>query len=467
VPRTTEEEDREGGPKRRSLATEAARNLATTTKTPPQMQGISPRWLLRVLPWVPIEGGTYRVNRRLLVERQEGRIAVVNVGAAARVVPGELSALPLFRGFDDAIVLETLASRFVQTEHGPDEAIVRAGEPADGLIVVAHGKVRKLGKGKYGADAVLGILVDGDHLGGEALRGPTAPWAFSATAATRTTVLRLSRAAFEDVLAASSGLRRHVEAMAVARRRPANRWGEAAIEIASGHSGEPSLPETFVDYELSPREHELSVAQTTLRIHTRVADLYNLPMNQVAEQLRLVIEALRERQEHDLVNHREFGLLHQAAYGQRFPTGSGPPTPGDLDELVTRRRKAQVLVAHPLAIAAFGRQCNRLGLYPTPVEWSGQRVHGWRGIPILPCDKIPITETRTTSILVMRLGEENQGVVGLRPATLPDEHQPGLSVRFMGVDDQAMISYLVSAYYSAALLVPDALGVLEDVEIGR
>ena len=30
-----------------------------------------------------------------------------------------------------------------------------------------------------------------------------------------------------------------------------------------------------------------------------------------------------------------------------------------------------------------------------------------------------------------------------------------------------MISYLVSAYYSAAVLVPDALGVLENVEIGR
>jgi hypothetical protein len=29
------------------------------------MQGISSRWLLRVLPWVQVSGGTYRVNRRL------------------------------------------------------------------------------------------------------------------------------------------------------------------------------------------------------------------------------------------------------------------------------------------------------------------------------------------------------------------------------------------------------------------
>ncbi|MEV4644147.1 Crp/Fnr family transcriptional regulator, partial [Saccharopolyspora sp. NPDC049357] len=50
---------------------------------------------------------------------------------------------------------------------------------------------------------------------------------------------------------------------------------------------------------------------------------------------------------------------------------------------------------------------------------------------------------------------------------LPDEYRPGLSVRFMGVNEQAVISYLVSAYYSAAVMVPDALGVLEHVELGR
>ncbi|OEV13683.1 Crp/Fnr family transcriptional regulator, partial [Streptomyces nanshensis] len=78
------------------------------------------------------------------------------------------------------------------------------------------------------------------------------------------------------------------------------------------------LPGTFVDYELNPRQYELAVAQTVLRVHTRVADLYNDPMNQVQEQLRLTVEALRERQEHELVNSREFGLLHNADLTQRI-----------------------------------------------------------------------------------------------------------------------------------------------------
>ena len=67
----------------------------------------------------------------------------------------------------------------------------------------------------------------------------------------------------------------------------------------------------------------------------------------------------------------------------------------------------------------------------------------------------------------MRVGEDNQGVVGLHQTGIPDEYQPSLSVRFMGIDEKAIISYLVSAYYSAAILVPDAVGVLENVDIAQ
>jgi Phage capsid-like protein len=190
-------------------------------------------------------------------------------------------------------------------------------------------------------------------------------------------------------------------------------------------------------------------------------------MNQLEQQLRLTVEALRERQEHELVNSREFGLLHNADLRQRIHTRSGPPTPDDLDELISRRRKTQFIFAHPRAIAAFGRECTRRGLYPGNTELDGKLVQQWRGIPLLPCNKIPITDHGSTSILAMRTGEDNQGVVGLHQTGIPDEYLPGLNVRFMGVNEQAVISYLVSAYYSAAVLVPDALGVLENVEVGR
>lgn len=450
-----------------SLSTAAARKLATTTKTAPQMQGITSRWLLRVLPWVQVRGGSYRVNRRLTYTMGDGRVSFTNVGATVQVIPQELCELPLFHGFNDESVLKALASRFVQKEFAAGEAIVSAGQPADQIVLIAHGKVNKVGAGKYGDQTTLGVLIDGDHFSYQALLESQDYWQFSMQAVTKCIVLVLSQLAFEELVSQSESLRAHIEQFKAKPQHAQDRYGQAAIALAAGHKGEPELPTTFVDYELNPREYELSVAQTVLRVHTRVADLYNEPMNQTEQQLKLTIEELRERQEHEMINNREFGLLHNADLSQRIPTRSGPPTPDDLDELLTRRRNPQYLLAHPRAIAAFGRECNRLGLYPQSIDMGGHMVPTWRGIPLLPCNKIPISKTQTTSIIVLRTGENNQGVVGLHPSGLPDEYEPGLNVRFMGINEKAIMSYLVSSYFSAAVLIPDALGVLEDVEVSR
>jgi hypothetical protein len=168
-------------------------------------------------------------------------------------------------------------------------------------------------------------------------------------------------------------LQAQVEQFRTRAQQPQNKYGEASIALSSGHLAETELPGTFVDYELSPREYQLSIAQTVLRVNTRVADLYNEPMNQTEQQLRLTVEALRERQEHDLINNREFGLLHNADLKQRIYTRSGPPTPDDLDELITRRRKPKFFLAHPRTIAAFGRECNRRGIYPPSIDMDGPR----------------------------------------------------------------------------------------------
>src|SRR5688572_8927603 len=48
---------------RRTLSERAARQLANTTKTPPYWVGSTPRWLVQLLPWTPVEAGVYRVNR--------------------------------------------------------------------------------------------------------------------------------------------------------------------------------------------------------------------------------------------------------------------------------------------------------------------------------------------------------------------------------------------------------------------
>ena len=454
-------------PQQSSLSTAAARNLATTTKSAPQMQEITSRWLLRMLPWVEAGGGTYRVNRRLSYHVGDGRIEFVQDGADVRVIPRELGELALLRGFEDIEVLTAIADRCAQRDFRAGEVLVERGTLAKQIHLIAHGRINQTSVGKYGDEVAVAVLADGDRFGENALLDDDARWDCTATAETDGTLLTLSRADFAAVLSAAPSLRAHVQQFTSLPQQRQNRHGEAEIAMSAGHTGEVALPGAFVDYELNPREYELSVAQTVLRVHTRVADLYNEPMNQTEEQLRLTIEALRERQEHELINNREFGLLHNAAFNQRIQTHSGPPTPDDLDELLCRRRGTKLFLAHPRTIAAIGREFNARGLYPDHIDLGGQQVPAWRGVPILPCNKIPISKENTSSVLALRTGEDNQGVIGLHRTGLPEEYEPGLSVRFMGISEQAIISYLVTTYYSAAVLVPDALGVLENVQIAR
>ncbi|KAB8197474.1 cyclic nucleotide-binding domain-containing protein [Nonomuraea phyllanthi] len=451
---------------RLSLDTRAARNLATTTKTRPQMQAITSRWLLRRLPWVDVSGGTYRVNRRLTHRVGRGRVSVVLNGADdVRVIPDTLPELPPLRGFDDPDVLAAIAATFAPREFQAGDVLAEAGAPVTETYVVAHGRLNRLSVGPYGDTQLLGVVTDGQHLGEEALTrdGPT--WPCTVRAATAGTLLVSPRQDLQRLLDASPALREHVERYVEQASKPVNRRGEAAVAVASGHTGEPVIDGTFVDYDLHPREYELSVTQTVLRVHTRVADLYNDPMSQLEQQLRLTIHEIRERQEWEVLNNREFGLLHNADYDQRISTWSGPPTPDDLDDLISMRRKTRLLLAHPRAIAAFFRECNKRGLVPGSVDVDGHEIPAWRGVPIFPCGKIPISDQQTSSIVAMRTGEDDQGVVGLYQTGLPEEHEPGLNVRFMEINSQAVMSYLVSAYYSAAILVPDAIGILENVDL--
>ncbi|MEH2436099.1 MAG: family 2B encapsulin nanocompartment shell protein [Nostoc sp.] len=459
--------DRENRQLQMSLSTKGARSLAKTTKTPPQMQGITPRWLLQMLPWVQVKGGAYRVNRRLTYDVGNGQVSFTNTGAQVRVIPQALCELSLLRGFEDIEVLNALADRFVQQEFAPGEVIVQEGQPANQVLLIAHGKVNKLKAGKYEAEALRDILADGDCFGGEAIVLSQETWEVSLKAVTRCIVLSLPVQAFRELMNQSEALQTQVDRFRAILSKPQDRHNQAAIAMAAGHSQETELPRTFVDYDLKPREYELSLAQTILRVNTRVADLYNEPMNQTEQQLRLTIEALRERQEYEMLNNRDFGLLHNADLKQRIFTRTGPPTPDDFDELLSRRRKSHFFLAHPRAIAAFGRECNRRGIYSPSTEVNGKIVPAWRNYPIFPCNKIPITKEGTSSILIFRTGEENQGVIGLHKTGIPDEYQPSLSVRFSGISEKAIVSYLVSAYYSAVILIPDALGILEDVEIGR
>lgn len=239
------------------------------------------------------------------------------------------------------------------------------------------------------------------------------------------------------------------------------------VQVACAKRDESELPQTFVDYSETPREYFLSAVSTILDVHTRVSDLYSSPHDQVKEQLRLTIETIKERQESELINNPDYGLLANVADEQIIQTLTGAPTPDDLDELLTKVWKEPAFfLTHPAGIAAFGRECTRRGVPPPTVSLFGSQFLTWRGIPLIPSDKVPVVDGKT-KILLIRVGEKRQGVIGLFQPGLAGEQSPGLSVRFMGIDRSAIASYLISLYCSLVVQSPDALAVLDDVEIGK
>lgn len=251
--------------------------------------------------------------------------------------------------------------------------------------------------------------------------------------------------------------------------------GENLLDVLISKQNGDDIPEGFIDYEPNPREYILTSVSSIVKIETRVSDIYSRPFDQVKEQLRLAMESIKEKQEYLIINSEDYGLLNNIEPGKRIKSRNGYPTPDDLDELIAKVwKEPSFFLAHPAAIAAFGRECTRRGVPPATVNLYGSPFITWRGIPIVPCDKLlvdgkkkPLNNRGKTNILLIRTGENKQGVIGLYQTGIPGEQSRGLSVRFMGIDNKGIGNYLLSIYCSVAILSEDAIAVLEDVDIGH
>ena len=288
-----------------SVSASAARNLATATVTSVQNAANTPRWLLRLLPFVDVPGGVYRVNRRAVVLAKPGRLDLATEDKGRVVRPGSLRAVPLFSRLGDA-ELAALAGKFTESKHKAGEVIHEEGSTGRSLVVVADGTVELTLSGPYKGRLRQGLATRGDYFGDGDLVGEAAP-APAVKALSAVTLLTLDRAAIE-----SDEIRARIAQHQEERDRlkgHTNSYGEQGIELLAVHAGEPRLPTTFVDYEIDPREYHLSTIQTILNTHTRVTDLYSNEIDQLREQIRLTVDAVKEREEWELLNNSQFGLL--------------------------------------------------------------------------------------------------------------------------------------------------------------
>lgn len=452
-----------------SVSASAARNLATATVTSVQNAANTPRWVHKLLPWVDVAGGVYRVNRRKVVLAQPGRLAFDHSGDQPAIRPASLRNVPLLSRVGDAeFAALASAAKVVRVKAG--DTILEQGETAKTFYVVVDGAVELTFAGPFKGRLRHGLAGSGDYFGDAAISGEAGA-SPHAKALSAVTLLAIDAGAFNGETVRAQ-IARHVEETERLKDH-ANAYGEQGIELRTVHAGEPRLPTTFVDYEENPREYHLSTIQTVLQTHTRITDLYSNEIDQLREQVRLVVDAVKEREEWEILNNREFGLLHEVNPRYQVTTRSGPPTPDDLDELLSLVwKKPAFFIAHPRAIAAFGREATRRGVPPVVVHLFGSPFITWRGVPLVPSDKVPITVdphtgAASSQILLLRVGEGEQGVVGLQKSGVTGEVEAGLSVRYSGTNEHSIASHLVTRYFSAAVLVEDAIARLDNVLLGN
>src|SRR6185369_5681447 len=148
----------------RSVTTAVARNLATTTKTNPKMMSITPRLLLSLLPWVQVNGGTYRVNRTKVELTRAERIEVDLEGDVPTFTPEALRSVPLFSRLPDTVV-NRMATRFRTEKTTLGNNLFVEGAAENKFFIIAQGQVEVLSKGAHGCDLRIALLTDGEYFG--------------------------------------------------------------------------------------------------------------------------------------------------------------------------------------------------------------------------------------------------------------------------------------------------------------
>jgi CRP-like cAMP-binding protein len=360
-------------PANTSISVNEAKNFATTTKTTAQMAELTPRLLLKLLPWVETAGGVYRVNQRKVITPDDERIIPRMADGKAFLDADDLCAMHLFRSVDRETVA-AISGDFKSVEF-PVGEIFAQGDLADNFYIIASGMVEIVGKNDLGDEVRLAVLGKGDYFGEIALVEGGSRRA-AARAVTPCVLLALDVRTFGGYLDRAPSLREGVQQMAARRLASnSNEYGEAPISISAGHEGEAELDGTFVRYEEAPREYHLSLSQAVVRLHTRISDLYNYPIDQLREQLRLTIESMKERQEWELINNPDFGLLHNVERKMRLRSRNNRATPDAMDDLLSRVwKEPSFFLAHPRAIAAFGRECTRRGVPPPTTQMFNTSV---------------------------------------------------------------------------------------------
>ena len=104
------------------------------------MEEITPRWLLSLLPWIDVESGTYRVNKRKIFQRDTKRLQIEFADERFQLAPDQLKSIGIFKNLDEAVV-EEIANHLETEHHDIGGMVIEEGDEGEKFYIIAKGDV--------------------------------------------------------------------------------------------------------------------------------------------------------------------------------------------------------------------------------------------------------------------------------------------------------------------------------------
>jgi len=430
----------------------------------------TPRWLLQMLPWVNAKNDVYRIKQvKHLYE--EPKIIIPTDKKIGNpddyyFLSDLLKCLPLFEHIPDELMQELLKGIYKKiTKVG--EVIIKQGEIGKEFYIITEGQFKAIIDEEDGNKKVIKTLAEGDYFGEMALLEAT-PRQATITATTKGSVLVLKKESFDNAIS-NQNLRDELLKVVRIRKNELeslqNKHEDLALITAQNSEG-IVVPNVSIKYT-EQKEITLNCIKTIVGVNADDMD------TRLEQKLRVAIENIEEKEEWEIINNRDFGLLANVDQSMVIDAKSELPTPDMFDAMLGMVwKKPTCFLAHPKTIAAFEKECNHNNLQLEAISVLGQKFLSWRGIALIPSDKLKISPNGFSNVLLMRIGEDSQGVIGLYKENISSDYKPkaplppSLAIQSTGINDRSITGFLVTKYFSVAVLVPDSLAVLKNVKVG-
>ena len=430
----------------------------------------SPNWLLKMLPWVNMSSSVYKVSSINFEEKtSQQRLTIpkntnIITAADSYFLSDLLRCVSLFKPLPEELIQEIIKSVYQKNVKAGD-IIVKQGDIGKAFYIIINGQYNVTNKTIDDKETILNSLTSGDYFGEMALLKEI-PRQATITATTKGSLLVLNKETFEKIVS-DSQLKKQLEEIFEVRKKELATIKQPNENLSFlAQFEEPPYPDNYPNFIENSTENQLDIIQATITLNTKNND--ENYSQQLDEQLEIVAKKMEDREEWEIINNKKYGLLNNISAAMSCDAQLKPLTPDNFDDLLSLVwNKPSFFLANPKAIAVFAKECTHNSIVLETVEMFGASFITWRGVPIIPSNNMVVNNNsgiQSTSILLMRIGEKEKGVVGLYKGNSNLYKTSNLTIEpIVDANEDIISKYKITRHFSVFILALDAIAVLRNV----